>query len=340
MKRFIAKPLLFLSLAVLCLTRCCHSRKNILFLVADDMRPEIGAYSGRDFPSPVHPEMHTPNLDRLAAKSLLLKQAYVQQALCGPSRSSLLTSRRPDTTHVYDLRTYWREAGGNFTTIPQFFKEHGYITQGIGKIFHPGRSSHSDDPISWTEPYFHATEYPVYADNLSWQAVPHNTTDKYPLVDQQLAAKAVEALHKLAIKAKEGRSFFLGVGFHRPHLPFRFPEEYLNYYPENSIHLPANAFIPHDFPAVAWNRCGGLAAFKDIKATKSSLDFNSTVPDHTARRLRRAYYASISYTDALIGSVLDELHALGLENDTIVSFWGDHGWQLGESYTLLKLTTS
>ena len=97
-------------------------RKNVLFLVSDDMRPNLGAYYGPDFPSPVHPKMHSPHLDKLASRSLLMKRAYVQQSLCSPSRTSLLTGRRPDTTHVYDLVNYFRKVGGNFTTIPQYFK--------------------------------------------------------------------------------------------------------------------------------------------------------------------------------------------------------------------------
>jgi iduronate 2-sulfatase len=115
-------------------------RKNVLFLVSDDMRPQLKCYSGTDFPSPVHPSMHSPSLDALASKSLLLKRAYVQQALCSPSRTSLLTGRRPDTTHVYDMNHYFREVGGNFTTIPQYFKENGYLSIGMGKVFHVSQS--------------------------------------------------------------------------------------------------------------------------------------------------------------------------------------------------------
>ena len=122
-------------------------RKNVLFLVSDDMRPELTCYSGTDFPSPVHPSMHSPNLDALAAKSLLLKRAYVQQAVCSPSRTSLLTGRRPDTTHVYDLIHYFRNVGGNFTTIPQYFKENGYLSIGMGKIFHVSLSQTSHGNI-------------------------------------------------------------------------------------------------------------------------------------------------------------------------------------------------
>ena len=324
------RSLVLLLLVILHLNQSCNGKMNILFLVADDMRPEIGAYAGTDFPSPVHPKMHTPNLDALATRSLLLKQAYVQQALCGPSRASLLTGRRPDTTHVYDLFTYWRNAGGNFTTIPQFFKENGYITQGMGKIFHPGSSSHGDDPISWTKPYYHGTDFPVYNDHRSWDAIPNNETEKHPLVDMQIKQHAIEALRQLAPKAKQGQPFFLAVGFHRPHLPFQFPESFLQYYPEDSIRLPPNPFIPKDFPKIAWNQCGGLAGKKDIRATKSTLKFNTTLPNETVLKLRRAYYSCISYTDSLVGEVIAEMTAQGLANNTIISFWGDHGWQLGK----------
>ena len=111
------------------------------FLVADDLRVQLGSYYGKYFSSSVHPPMHTPNLDKLASKSFLLKRAYVQQSVCSPSRTSLLTGRRPDTTHVYDLTSYWREVGGNYTTLPQYFKNHGYTTVGMGKIFHNGAAS-------------------------------------------------------------------------------------------------------------------------------------------------------------------------------------------------------
>ena len=163
----------------------CFGRRNVLSLVADDMRPELGAYYGQDFPSPVHPPIHSPNLDKLAAKSLLLKRAYCQQAVCSRSRTSLLTGRRSDTAHVYDLQTYWRKAGGNFTTIPEYFKNNGYISIGMGKIFHPGiHASGGDDPISWSEPYFHAKTYWDTLEN-SWKAIPDNLLKDKPLVDAQ-----------------------------------------------------------------------------------------------------------------------------------------------------------
>lgn len=119
------------------------------------MRPELGAYSGPNFPSPVHPRMHTPGLDGLASKSLLFERAYVSIAWCSPSRTALLTGRRPDTTRVYDLVTYFRNTTNDIKTIPQYFKDHGYRSIGMGKIFHPGPLANNfDDPPSWSEPYF------------------------------------------------------------------------------------------------------------------------------------------------------------------------------------------
>lgn len=313
-------------------TNTCAGRMNVLFLVADDMRPQLGSYYGKDFPSPVHPPMHTPNLDKLAAKSLLLKRAYCQQAICSPSRTSLLTGRRPDTTHVYDLKHYWRLAGGNFTTIPQYFKNNGYISVGMGKIFHPGRrASGRDDPMSWSLPYFHAVNMGWETNKSSWQAIPDKLLEDKPLMDTQIKDQAINTLRQLAPKASSGHQpFFLAAGFHRPHLPFDFPESVLKYYPEESIRLPDNEYAPVNMPYVAWSDYKELRKYHDIRKLNLSGAINSTVPDKIVRDLRRAYYCATTWTDFLIGCVIRELESLGLANNTIISFWGDHGWQLGE----------
>ena len=306
------------------------SKKNVLFFAVDDMRPELGCYLGPDFPSPVHPKIHSPNLDALAAKSLLLKRAYVQQAVCSPSRTSLLTGRRPDTTHVYDLYHYFRNVGGNYTTIPEYFKMNGYKSIGMGKIFHPGHASHGDDPPSWSEPYFNGVRnYDKHHD--SWLAVPRSKYEKKPLLDQQIAKHAKLTLRKVASDAISGKQpFFVAVGFHKPHLPFVFAEEYLDLYPEDSIRIPDNEYAPVDMPAVAWSSYHELRSYRDISKLHASGAINSSLPNDVVKYLRRAYYSALSYTDGLIGDVLAELHHLGLANNTIVSFWGDHGWQLGE----------
>ena len=328
----------------------CSARKNVLFLVADDMRVQLGAYEGKYFSSSVHPPMYTPNLDKLASKSLLLKRAYVQQALCSPSRTSLLTGRRPDTTHVYDLVHYWREVGGNFTTLPQYFKNHGYLTQGMGKIFHHGVASGNDDPISWSKPedYFHGNESVfetrVSYDNWqsvgdSWKAIPDNQLTNSPLVDEQIANHAITVLNRLAGKyQQDNKPFFLAVGFHRPHLPFVFPASMLQHYPTVNISLPKNPYVPLKMPSVAWENYLELRAYKDMQALKLNGALNSTLPNSKVKELRRAYYSAVSWTDSLIGRVVDELERLNLSNDTIISFFGDHGWQLGEHTEWCKNT--
>ena len=313
---------------------------NVLLLIADDMRPQLGCYQGPDFPSSVHPKMYTPHLDSLASHCLLLKRAYVQQALCSPSRTSLLTGRRPDTTHVYDLIHYFRHVGGNFTTLPQYFKENGYTTKGIGKVFHPGVASGGDDPISWTEPYFHAPNMEYWQHrNSSWEAVTSAARAQRELPDVQLAEHALDSLDSFSRDFKQNaKPFFLAVGFHKPHLPFVFPEEFLQYYPEKQISLPSNGHVPVNMPEIAWFDYKGLRHFHDIANLNVSGQYNTTLPDTTVKRLRRAYYSALSFTDSLVGALIDRVKELGLWDESIISFWGDHGWQLGEHAEWCKQT--
>ena len=329
-KKTMTKTAVYLMIVVSILRLPLSScKKNVLFLVADDMRPQLGCYDGPDFPSPVHPKMYTPNLDKLAARSLFLKRSHVQQTLCGPSRTSILTGRRPDTTRVYDNQDYFRNVTANFTTIPQYFKEHGYNVYGAGKIFHPGLSSGNDDPISWSGSYYHAPNYEFWemGSRYSWYAVGPDFRHMRPLPDEEIADYSIVTMERLS---KQEKPFFMAVGFHKPHLPFVFPKEFLEKYPEDSIRLPSNPEAPAHMPPVAWWGYSDLRAYGDIKALNKSGAINSTLPDDVVRDLRRAYYSALSYTDSLIGKVLQSLEDLGIANDTIVSFWGDHGWQLGE----------
>lgn len=305
---------------------------NVLFLMSDDLRPELGAYYGPNYPSPVHPPMHTPNIDALASRSLLLKRAYAQQAICSPSRASLLTGRRPDTTRVYDLDHYFREVGGNFTTLPQYFKNHGYKSIGIGKIFHPGKASGHDDPVSWSVPYFRGTSN-FENTGKSWYAVPDNLLVTKPLQDKQIADHAKQTLQRIAQDAKSGKkNFFMAVGFHKPHLPFVFPKSFMDkYYPTSSIHLPPNPYAPRHMPDVAWFGFNGFRhEYSDIRVANASGAINTTFPDHLVLELRRAYYSAVSWMDSLVGEVVAELDKQGLSQNTIVVFTSDHGWQLGE----------
>eukprot|EP00118_Oscarella_pearsei_P017935 m.180700 g.180700 ORF g.180700 m.180700 type:complete len:558 (+) comp39259_c0_seq1:47-1720(+) len=332
----------FVLFLLICCTIVSSAKKNVLFIAVDDLRPQLNCYEGSTFPSPVHPTMHTPNIDKLANDSLLLRRAYVQLAVCNPSRASLLTGRRPDTTRVYNLNEYFRLTGGNFTTIPQYFKENGYEAIGMGKIFHPGTASGNDDPISWSEPYFHANNsfWRGPRSSRSWRAVNSNQYLPNPLPDQQVATQAINVLRRVgpAAKANPDKPFFVAVGFHKPHLPFLFPEEYLQHYPEANIKLPPNPHVPQNFPNTAWFNYIELRNYNDIQALGLSGDFNTTLPDDVTKELRRAYYASVSYSDDMVGKVLNELDSLGLRDDTVVVLWGDHGWQLGEHSEWAKNT--
>jgi len=330
------------------------SHPNILLLVADDMRPNLGCLEEANSAHFSSLKMHTPHLDTLASESLLLENAFVQQAVCSPSRTSLLTGRRPDTTRVTDLFSYFRDLGGNFTTIPQFFKEHGYRTAGMGKVFHDGdEATPGDDPLSWTEPYHRAqdnynTDYPwpwqTTDKSHSWRAISEEEINENgPLQDTLEADFVIETMREMAPDSLLGiQPFLIAFGLRRPHLPFYFPEEFINYYPKGTEDDPRNPYAPYDMPGVAWSSWGELRAYQDC--TEESLgvsdlgQINVTIPIDKVRDLRRAYYASISYVDSEIGRVIEEVSALGLEENTIIVFFGDHGWQLGEHSEWCKHT--
>ena len=316
------------------------AKRNILFLASDDLRPNLGCYQDANSPIFVSPEMFTPNLDNLARESILFKKAYVQQALCSPSRTSLLTSRRPDTTHITSIGPYFRDIGGNFTTIPQFFKEHGFRTIGGGKIFHGGSSSGADDiEYSWSEKYHHAGHNKDNKTHI-WRSFTEEEIAENPLQDTAEADYIIERMRELAPAAILGEeNFFLAYGVHKPHMPWFFPDKFLDYYPEDSISLPPNPYVPEEMPQLAWNP-PPIGKYADCNSVIPNLgDFNVTLPEWKVSELRRAYYATVSYADHEIGRVLEELELLGLSENTIVVFWGDHGWQLGEHAEWAKQTT-
>jgi arylsulfatase A-like enzyme len=306
---------------------------NVLFIAVDDLRPEFGAY-GKSY-------IHSPNLDRLARRGVTFHRAYCQQAVCSPSRSSLLTGTRPDTTKVWDLETHFRKALPDVVTLPQHFKQNGYFVQGMGKLFHGG----FDDPQSWSVPWTSPkTGHGVYGlpENLAIvkakveasknaptkgggkvraygpafesSDVPDNTFH-----DGALADMAVAALRECA---KKDRPFWLGVGYIRPPLPFVAPKKYWDLYDPAKIQLAPNPFKPKGAPDYAVLPGGELRAYHGIPA--------GPIPDDLARQLKHGYYAAISYMDAQVGRVLDELDRLGLAEKTVIVLWGDHGWKLGE----------
>lgn len=295
-------------------------RPNVLFVAVDDMRCDAGCYG--------HSQAITPNIDRLAKMGVRFDRAYCQQALCNPSRASLLSGRRPDSLGVWNLTTGLRDADPNLVTLPQLFKQNGYATQGIGKIFHNWRTEEQGDPRSWSVPAMlhyarHDDDLPISNGNLPTDTAtaPRCMCLDVPdsaYFDGRIADHAVAALQT---RAKDKRAFFLAVGFWKPHLPFNPPAKYWKLYDRDTISMPEHPEQTQDVPKIALhdNREIIRAAGKDGLSTDE------------IRELRHGYLAGISFLDAQLGKVLDELERQDLAKNTVIVFWSDHGFHLGEN---------
>ena len=300
-------------------------RPNVLLIMADDLNNDFGTYG--------HPLVKTPNLDRLAARGVRFDRAYNQFPLCSPSRVSLLTGLRPDTTRIYDLRTDFRTVLPDVVTLPQLFKRNRYFAARVGKIYHydnPGQigTSGLDDPASWDtvvnprgidkdeEPQLtNLTPGRGLGSALAYYASPAPDEEH---TDGKVATETIALLEK-----NKDRPFFIGAGFYRPHCPFIAPRKYFDLYPLDRIPAPASSADPSgQVPAAAW----------------------FTTPPHWGvselgqRESIRAYYASVSFLDANVGRILDALDRLRLADNTIIVFLSDHGYHLGERGQWMKQT--
>ena len=314
---------------------------NVLFIAVDDLRPELGCHGAT--------HMKTPHTDRLAASGMLFERAYCQVTVCNPSRSSVLSGTRPDTTGVLDNQHFMRPNMPDVVTLPQHFKNHGYTSLSLGKIFHHSEREPGDDPQSWSEPaWYHGEPYrqwftkqsldyvkqlkalPKEKQPKQLRAAPFEAADEpdasYP--DAQTAEKAIETLRRL--KA-DGKPFFLGVGFVKPHLPFTCPQKYWDLYPADSIQLTANASRPKNAPEPAFHNNYELRSYGTVPET-------GKVTDAMSLNLIRGYRACVSFMDAQLGRVLDELERLGLRENTLIVLWGDHGYHLCENGVFTKMT--
>lgn len=343
-------------LSISCLTyvtgQGASSRKNVLFFVVDDMRASLGTYN--------YSLAHTPAIDKLAATGLRFDRAYVQFAWCSPSRNSFMTGRRPDTNRVWEFTDSFREAGpvGQWITMPEYYKMNGYLTLGSGKLFHPvetGKENlgmdNNDYPASWTEefPYVEAA-HDGHVECLNGDPPEeHNEKGKRTLCvavvkkedavlsDQQVRNSCIDQLRTASNLTTRGngtyKNFFVGCGFHKPHVPWTVPEEFFDMLPGDldTYPLAQHPYAPIGMPSVAWHSPGDVGG---MNAT-----FNGTCSNITrARQYRRAYDAAIAYTDYNIGRVLEELDALALTNSTLVVLLGDHGWNLGEQALWSKMS--
>ena len=288
---------------------------NVLFIIVDDLRPLLGCYG--------HPEMHTPNIDAIAERGTLFTRAYCQYPLCSPSRSSFFTGLRPETTQVLNNRADFREKVPESVTLPQHFKANGYHTQSVGRIAHLPRLQ--DDANSWSLPSWRPTWIPFdHETTPSWQAL---DVDDDELRDGKTAKRAIKVLESL-----KNHTFFLAVGFYKPHFPLEAPRKYFELYDTADFTLPASPVPPEDAPAISIHNWSAIRAYADVPQGKEPLS------DEQALALIRAYAAATSYTDAQIGRVLAQLDALGLTDNTVIVFCSDHGHHLGEQGIWDKMT--
>jgi len=319
-------PTIFVAVLIIVLLRSANAqeqsdRPNVLFIAIDDLRPALGCFDDK--------VAITPNIDALAIRSTVFNRAYCQLAVCNPSRLSLMTGRRPDTIHVWDLATHFRKARPDIVTLPQHFKDHGYHTQSIGKIYH-GSGEPSKDPQSWSVDPLHdqigsakvryASPANLQRRGLKRLAAESADVEDDVYIDGIVCGSAETAIEKLAQKASP---FFLAVGFRKPHLPFCAPKKYWDLYQRDSIPLPRYAKHPQNAPELAVRSWKELEGYKDIPT-------NGQLTETKVKELRHGYYACVSYVDALVGRLLKKLKQMQLSDNTVVVIWGDHGFHLGE----------
>ena len=331
-------------------------RKNILFIAVDDLRPEINCFGKA--------KLHTPNLDKIASRGLLFNRAFCQVPVCGPSRISLLTGKRP--TKPTGNRWGLGSPGNGDPTLPGYLKTHGFQTISIGKVYH----INDDDEASWTRRYqdtFNEQAYTVHGYCAGYQLEENRIKLKnfgrqfrqgkadldlppiceaadapdeaYP--DGIIAQRAIEVLREF-----QGQEdpLFLALGFYRPHLPWAVPQKYWDLYDRDHVDLAGNPFLPQD--AVGASNLGDFLHYgeEEIDRTYSDLgkyreDDFPLLSEEKQRECIHGYWASVSFTDAQIGKVLAELERLGQLDETVIVLWGDNGWHLGE-HKLWSKTTS
>jgi iduronate 2-sulfatase len=286
--------------------------RHVLFIVADDLNTALGCYG--------HPMVKTPNLDRLARRGVLFERAYVQYSLCQPSRASFLSGLRPETTRVWTLETPTRRFIGDAVMLPELFRKNGFFTAHAGKVFHTGDIC--EDPRSWDEEVRESGKTPPLEEILQagkahgpkghsfeWDML---KTEDADLPDGKVARKTVAWMEKLA---QEKKPFFLAAGFRRPHAPYAAPKKYFDLYPRDKIPLPRTS--PEDFRRV-------------LPAAVNHDPPDQPLSDTEVREYLRAYYASTTFVDAQLGVLLDAMDRLRLWDNTVVVFFGDNGYHLGE----------
>lgn len=335
------KILLILSVIVIISSACQNQQSerpesqkpNILFIAVDDLRTELGCYGNQ--------QIISPNIDKLASEGLVFNRTYCQQAICMASRASIMSGLRPDTLQIYNCESLEKDAPG-ILTLDQHFENNGYKIWAAGKIYHHGidydvqfgddyvnvktdqvgRGYLSAEAINVVEEY---DEW--YRENrnqggggrgpaFEWPDVPDNAYHDGKMTDL--------AIEEFATLKNDEKPFFMAVGYKKPHLPFNAPKKYWDLYDVEKIEQADNPFMPKDVSQYFNYNFGELRNYAGIPKGNEKFD------EELNKTLKHGYYACVSYIDAQIGRLLDGLKENGLDKNTIVILWGDHGWKLGE----------
>jgi iduronate 2-sulfatase len=327
--------LLFFLTAVVTLAAPAR-QPNVLLICVDDLKPALGCYGDVI--------ARTPHIDRLAARGMRFDAAYCNQAVCSPSRNNLMLGSRSTSLGIYNLSTNFRAAVPKAVTLTQYFMRHGWRAEGLGKILHVGHGN-TDDDASWSVP-FHSEKLVEYVmpestggkltreeafftnakagpnatlpRGAAWEA-PDVPDEAYG--DGRIAGEAIRRIR--AQKEKPSQPLFLAVGFARPHLPFCVPKKYWDLHDPSALPLATRASPPDGAPLYAGKTTMELNQYEPVPA-------RGPVPEDIQRKLVHGYYASVSFADAQIGKIIDELDRLEMASNTIVILWGDHGWHLGD----------
>lgn len=354
---------------MLCLFSCSGTKPgeessrnlpNVLFIAVDDLKTTLGSYGDS--------VVQTPNIDSLSRKGIRFMNNHCQVAVCGPSRASLLTGMYPDESGIWGFDNI-REKVPEVITLPQFFRENGYTTVNISKIFDQRTVDQYWDSLSWTSsfplseedliPYFSEETGPVSCYFYQSEKVKNMFDSLAPIAKEKelhpirytqgfikpatealdmpddaykdgvFAKKAMMDLERLA---KEGNPFFLAVGFERPHLPWTAPKKYWDLYERQSLPLAEfRTFAENDEPWF-YHTSNELRSYTDENGNQIYARLEHGIPllDSEQRKLIHGYLAAVSYIDAQIGKILQKLDELKLEENTIIVLWGDHGWHLGD----------
>jgi iduronate 2-sulfatase len=340
MKRNLGAVLFCVLTFIWATTSIAADKPNVLLILVDDLKPALGCYGD--------PVAKTPHIDALAARGMRFELAYCNQAVCAPSRFTLMLGSHSTSTGLYGLGSHLRQIVPKAVTMPQHFAHHGYRTESLGKVFHIGHGN-LGDPESFSVPHFHEkvieyvdpasteggklTREEAYFTNQKLGQIkslprgaafesPDVSDDRY--ADGRVAEETARRLRAASKRlAEDGTPFFISAGFARPHLPFSAPKKYWDLYDPASLPMPQYEELPVGAPEVAGKRGGEITNYKPVPE-------RGDMENSLKRKLIHGYYASTSFVDAQIGKVIAELDRLGLAESTVVVLWGDHGFHLGD----------